>query len=435
MPQITLPLFGTLGNVGGLGSDGVVWGAITAQDPTKVLLKQHALTDGLCFTYDASAGTYLDDSTDFNDAGTDDVAPIQAVSATGDIAYFGHEDHLPIALWFVISTQGVLTSTGVWEYSKGGGVWGTCAGLTDGTAGFTAATGLVSVTYTTPTDAALETVDGVSAYWIRYRLTAVSAHTTAPLLTNGYIQVASADATWTDDTTDATDAGADDVAPIPTFAVVGDGMAVTYSEKFCAVQLTVSTAGAGTYTITPKVWDGTQLVAVDSTLYADDSAGYSTGTAAYLLHFVPPSSWKKNSASDGPNGNAGYQLFLELTAKTSITTPPLLTRVRVLPTTGAGVTPGLVLPSGGKFHRYNRWDFLARTISGTTADSVFLIVNTGTGDSVAVTATKALAHSGGTLPDWVLSPGEGVLVKQITKDGGTEFGSAVLTLGAPDLPG
>lgn len=418
----TLPfrVSGTLGTSGGAASDGVLLGAITPAAVLAGLLKQHALTDGLCITNDG--GTFVNESSAFQEATTDDVEIM--LTAAGDANYFGHATKRPTALHLVISTQGVPDvdpAVIAWEYSKGAGVWGTLANVTDGTTAFTAATGTVAVTFDAPTDMAADTVLGVSGFWVRARMASGTAHATGCQLTQGYVIVSSADAAWTDDTIDLNDAGAGDVALLPAYPVVGDLFAFVMAEKFCKLKLTTSQARTGTATVTPKYWNGTTWATLTC---IDDSVGYTATAGTHFLHFVPPTDWVANTAANGPNGQAGFAIVLELTAKTSVTAQPLATRAYALPLkTGAS---GFPAPKSGAFTRF---DWNAGTISGTTADTTLLLVNVTLGTFVTLTITKGVAFGGAAISARHAMEHQYALV-QVGEDGSTEFADLDLYLRA-----
>lgn len=91
------------------------------------------------------------------------------------VVYIGYGE--PYAL--ITITQGIARVGGsvAWEYSKGSGTWGTLT-ITDGTAGLTHSG---AITFTPPTDWAMNTVNGSRAkFWTRVTVTGT---TTAPTIT------------------------------------------------------------------------------------------------------------------------------------------------------------------------------------------------------------------------------------------------------------
>jgi len=414
--SLTLPLPGTLGNIAGVGSDGVLLGAIAWANPTKSLLKQVAAALPLCITDDG--GLYVDETTPFREATADDVEVVPATPAADDACYFGLAAGTFARIDLNITTAAVdLVATIVWEYWNGT-AWTAVSGLTDGTTGLTAATGIKTVSFTLPTDWAKCTVDSVNAYWVRVRVSAYTSITTAPQIGQGWIVPSTAQ--WTDDTTDMTDAGTGDVALLPTYPLVGDGMYFGYGEKFCKLKVTTSQARTGTATLALKYWNGSSWAAV--TTVEDDSTGWSESAGTLLVHFVPPSDWVANSAANGPNGETGYFVVMELTVLTSVTQQPLATQGWVLPlaTGGAGVPvqgPTTITEVSAN----------AFVTSGSTADSVFLLVNVTRGTFETLTWTKTDAFDVFTTSLYC-ADGDELAVVQITEDGTTEFGSASLFL-------
>lgn len=412
--SISLPLPGTLGNVVGGGSDGVLLGALTFADPTKALLKSVAAASPLCITDDG--GLYVDETTPFNEDTGDDVEVLPATPAVDDAAYFGLAAGTFTRVDLNITTQGSGTWTITWEYWDGTD-WQTLT-VTDGTTGFTAATGIKSVTFTAPSDWAANTVDSVLAYWIRARVSAYTSVTTAPQVGQGWI--VGSDAQWTDDLTDATDSGAGDVALLPTYPLVGDGFYVGYSEKFCKIKVTTSQARTGTATLTLKYWNGSAWTAV--TTVEDDSTGYSESAGTYIIHFVPPGDWTANTTSNGPDSQAGYFVSVELTAMTDVTQQPLATQLWVLPyVTGASGYPA---PTNGTISEVNG---SALTPSANNNDSTFLLINVTKGTFAELEWTAADQFETWTTSLFVDVADELVVV-QITEDGTTEFADASLFL-------
>lgn len=147
-------------------------------DDTFSLYGQY-LADTVDLALADDGGSFTDETTEANDASTDDVTLLPAAEATSDAYYFG-ERYKFGQLYITIGQAGV-GNTIVWEYYNGS-TWATVPGLTDGTSGLTAGTSSYAVSFTPPTDWARTTVDGKRAYWIRIRCTAAS-FTTQPLAT------------------------------------------------------------------------------------------------------------------------------------------------------------------------------------------------------------------------------------------------------------
>ena len=409
--SLTFSVPGNLGIDAGPASDGVLIGQVAPADPTKVLLKSQVAA-ALAYTDDG--GLYVDETTPFGEATADDVEVLPATPAVDDAFYVGEATNKFAQIEINETTQGAGTWTIVWEYWNGT-AWTALAGVTDGTTGFTAATGWVSVTFTEPTDWETCLVDGVNAYWVRARVSAYTSVTTAPQVGQGYV-VNSAASTWTDDTTDFTDAGAGDVDLLPAYPLVGDGIYIGYTEKFFKLKVTTSQARTGTATLALKYWNGTAWATV--TTVTDVSVGWSATAGTLFVHFTPPADWVANTAANGPNGEAGFFVAMELTAKTSVTQQPLATQGWVYPvSTGATGIPATTAGSSIVV------TMMAQTASGSAANSTFLVVNCSTGVTAEVVWTKADALVKSTVA-FAVARGNEIAIVQTTEDGTTEFADA-----------
>ena len=406
--SVTLCVPGTLGNITGPNSDGVLIGSLTATDPTVALVKG-SNEDVLCITDDG--GTYVDETTPINESTGDDVETLPATPAVDDAIYFGHATAQFNSLSVNQTTQGAGTWTITWQYWNGT-AWANLS-PTDGTAGFTAAAGWVDVTFTPPETWAQVPVDNVYGYWIRAYVSAYTSVSTAPQIGQGYVTVVSADV-YTDELTDFTDAGAGDVPLLPSQPAVGDGIFVGYTEKFCKLKLTTSQARTGTATITLKYWDGSAWSAL--TTVEDDSVGWSATAGAHYIHFVPPTDWVANTAGNGPDGTTGYFISMTMTALTDVTQQPLLTQGWVYPVTTGAL--GVISASAGAGTVTVSMD--TQTLSGSNADSVFLLVNVTQGTFIPLTFTKAKSSDSdtGTL---AISAADQLALVQVTEDGSTEL--------------
>ena len=410
---------GNLGTDAGPASDGVLIGQLTATNPSKALLKSHA-TACLCITDDG--GTYVDETTPANEATGDDVEIVGTTLVAGDAIYIGHATLTAAQIDFSITTQGDYTTTTFTRKYWNGSAWTALSTVVDGTTEFEAAAGVVSLTYDLPGDWEKCLVDGVLAYWIQIECDATGGSVTPCQIGQIWWVVADADAVWTDDTTDFTDAGAGDVELLAASnPVVGDGFYIGHAtEKFCKLKVTTSQERTGTATFVLKYWTGLAWSAVPT--YDDDSAGWSTAAGTLFIHFDPPSDWAKNGAGDGPNGETGYFVVMEMTAKTSVTQQPLATQGWIFPlSTGAS---GVDAPNSGSSIKVT---MSAQTASATNADTTFVIVNCTQGKSASVTWTKADPHVEDTASLSVLINDELALV-QVTEDGTTEFADASIAL-------
>ena len=405
---------GNLGNDAGAGSDGVLHGQIAASNPSAVLLKAAAL-GALCYTRDG--GVYTNETAALADATGDDVEALPATPAVDDAIYYGLADQKFDEVQVNITTQGAGTWTIALEYWNGS-AYVPLTGVTDGTTGLTAATGWVSITFTRPTDWDIDTVDGVSGYYVRQRVSAYTSVTTAPQLGQGRVVVTGGG--WVDETTDFTDAGAGDVMALPTVPGVGDGLYIVSSERFCKIKVTTSQARTGTATIVPKYWNGSAWTPLAT--YADDSAGYSATAGTHFIHFVPPSDWVANTAANGPNGVAGFCVVMELTVLTDVTQQPLITQgwIYSLKTSAEGT-------DAPKSASVVKWSLQAGTASAENANSVILLVNCTRGTAIPMTWAKADAFVEGTA-SFAVTKGDELAVVQVIEDGTTEFADATITV-------
>ena len=123
---------------------------------------------------------------------------------------------------------------------------------------------------------------------------------------------------FTDDTTDAQDAGADDFALTGTGAG-DDGYVIGATEIFSMVRFTIGVAEAGAPTYAYDYWNGSAW----STLTLVDTPTYTNDSTDEYLTFVPPSDWTAlASAEEGiPAGNYA----IRCKATTSPSTAPLVT--------------------------------------------------------------------------------------------------------------
>ncbi len=131
-------------------------------------------------------GTQTDEIVLSREPTANDMTLLPATPAVNDAYYFG--GHVRFNKLIVnIGTQGAGTWTITWEYWNG--AWVALAGVTDGTAGFTAAAGNHDVTFTMPTDWVRTTVKKYNCFWIRARVSAYTSVTTQPKGTQAWIEI------------------------------------------------------------------------------------------------------------------------------------------------------------------------------------------------------------------------------------------------------
>jgi len=123
----------------------------------------------------------------------------------------------------------------------------------------------------------------------------------------------------TDETTATNNDTAGDMHLLPSPAAVGDGFYLGLSSQFDWAAMNIGTAGAGTWTITWKYWNGTTWTAL--TMKYDETSNFRT-TGLKRAHWVRPGDW----ATKNILGSTLYYVKAEVTAYTSMTTQPLGTR-------------------------------------------------------------------------------------------------------------
>lgn len=129
-------------------------------------------------SYDTSAGSFTDETSEVNDDTADDVTLPPINSTTGDKYYFGGFGTFK-GLTIDISTAGSGTWDISWKYWDGG-TWANLPNVTDGTSGFTNG-GANDVTWDTPGDWDTREIEGIDAYWVRPTVTSFTDLTTSPL--------------------------------------------------------------------------------------------------------------------------------------------------------------------------------------------------------------------------------------------------------------
>ena len=139
---------------------------------------------------DDSASTFVDETTDANDAGDGDWQLFPTNEAVGDYAAFGYKEKFrQITFDYANGTRGI-DGVVAWEYWNGV-EWATLSGVTDNTSSFTVAVsdGL-KVTWTIPDDWKVRTLNSPNElFYIRARITTV--YTTNPILDQGFVGGAS----------------------------------------------------------------------------------------------------------------------------------------------------------------------------------------------------------------------------------------------------
>ena len=130
-----------------------------------------------------AGGSFVEETVDFNDAGSNDCVPFAPSEAVS--AYFAVGYRSRFAKLRIDTGTARVGGTLVWEYSTASG-WTALSGVTDGT-NTLSTTGLQDLTYTLPSDWVRKSLNGEApAFYIRLRLTAAS-FSTDPLIDQGFI--------------------------------------------------------------------------------------------------------------------------------------------------------------------------------------------------------------------------------------------------------
>lgn len=123
----------------------------------------------------------------------------------------------------------------------------------------------------------------------------------------------------TDETTAARNATANDMTLLPATPVVGDAYMFGCDYKADRIWINIGTAGAGTWTLTMKYWNGSAWAAcVDQ---EESSSQFMDAGLCYWQH-TPQSDWALKTIQ----GMNLYWLRIEVTNYVSITTQPLGTQ-------------------------------------------------------------------------------------------------------------
>lgn len=192
--------------------------------------------------------------------------------------------------------------------------------------------------------------------------------------------------TFVDETTDAADAGTGDVTVTEPFDS-SDALFVGYAKRFCAIEINMTTAGAGDaveaetlweYSTGTDTWSSLEAAGIELT---DSSAALTTGTGTYIVSFIPPSDWAKTPV-DG--GTSMYFVRMRGTANDVYnTTTPTMATVKVLPLNAGD---GLSAPASGYVDSIESH---AMTASASNDDTELLIINTTQGTACQYTWTGA----------------------------------------------
>jgi len=135
------------------------------------------------FYFTDDGGVFVDDTTDMNDAGANDVQPWPSAPAVADASYWGGNEQFN-SIKAVIGTSGSTVMTVVWEYSTATG-FVTLPFVKQELVDFDEAAGTFYNVFTPPFDWAATTVNSQSAFWVRVSIVTFTSVTTDALVTSG----------------------------------------------------------------------------------------------------------------------------------------------------------------------------------------------------------------------------------------------------------
>jgi hypothetical protein len=125
--------------------------------------------------------------------------------------------------------------------------------------------------------------------------------------------------TYTDETTEANNADANDMTLLPATPAVNDAYYFGYASVWDWLTLNVGTAGAGTWTLTWEYWNGSSWVVLSEV--HDTSNGFRV-SGMNSVKFNRPGDW----ANRDVDGTTLYWIRGRVTNYSSVTTQPLGTQ-------------------------------------------------------------------------------------------------------------
>lgn len=142
-------------------------------------------------------GSFTDDTTDANDAGTGDTTVFPATPAEDDAVYIGNVDAARGSgggitgqfngVKIDIGTQGSTSMTVTWEYYSKDADWATLTFVRQDVADFDEAAGVHWNTFVPPSDWIPTAVNGQTAYWIRARVSAFTSTSTSAVVDQAWV--------------------------------------------------------------------------------------------------------------------------------------------------------------------------------------------------------------------------------------------------------
>lgn len=126
---------------------------------------------------------------------------------------------------------------------------------------------------------------------------------------------------YVNETTPFNEATDDDVEVLPATPALNDAAYFGHATgKFARLDLDISTAGDGVWTIAWEYWNGAAWVAVSG--LSDGTTAFKTAADWVTVSFTLPTDWEKNTV----NNVLGYWVRARVSAYTSVTTAPQVAR-------------------------------------------------------------------------------------------------------------
>lgn len=233
--------------------------------------------------------------------------------------------------------------------------------------------------------------------------------------------------TFTDDTTDVNDAGANDVAVFPTTEAANDAFYYgDVNHAFAGINVDIGTAGvdtAGSPVVRWEYWNGAAWVNLATAHALID--GTNGGNFAYeqdgFVTWALPTDWVKTTV----NGTSAFWVRSRLHSGAYDTTNPLVTQAFLLRLNSGH---GPAAPAHGYLTNVS-WN--AGTVSAGNNDTILNIINVTRGEGTSVTITQAVNADDVAV---ALTNGlyferdDEIVIMVAQEDGTTEFANLELTL-------
>ena len=244
-------------------------------------------------------GAITDETTEANEATADDMTLLPTTPVQNDAYYFGYSTEFD-KLDLNISTAGSGSWTILWEYWNG--AWTALANVLDGTVGFTVG-GSNEVSWTLPSD------------WVKKAVNQVALSAA----------IADDNGSFTDDTTAANNAAANDMTLLPAVPEVNDAYYFGYSTPVDRLVLNIGTAGVGSWSLAWEYWNGNIWIVLPN--ISDGTTNFKN-VGINNIDFTKPTDWTANIVNaQGPY----YYIRARVVTYNSTTTQPLGTQAWMVP--------------------------------------------------------------------------------------------------------